>query len=190
MQINLKDYKYQIFDDMIPKEHADRLEDFFTSDNFPWFFSSSAVTQSSAKQDYFFVHQFVVNGNVNSLHYIDTLGTLLLENIPPTKEGIHRIKANFSPRSIHETVGLKHHDIQVEEEEPYYIGLYYVNDSDGDTILYEDDNETEMVRIKPKKGRIVFFKGDILHSAGIPQKSDYRIVVNLNILSNREDLGK
>tara|TARA_B100000524_G_scaffold41941_1_gene20101 strand:- start:137 stop:703 length:567 start_codon:yes stop_codon:yes gene_type:complete len=188
MQINLKDYKYQIFDDMIPKEDADKLEHLFLDGNFPWYFKHKGIDDNDDKQDYFFDHVFVMNGNVNSLNYIDRLGGLLLENIPPTEEGVDRIKANFSPRAIHETIGIKHHDIDVSI--PSYVGLYYVNDSDGDTILYEDDNETEMVRITPKKGRIVFFRGDILHSAGIPQKSDYRIVVNLNILSNREDLGK
>ncbi len=60
-----------------------------------------------------------------------------------------------------------------------FVLLYYVNDSDGDTILYEDDNQTELKRVTPKKGRCVFFSNPIPHSAGIPTKNP-RMVINYN----------
>lgn len=62
---------------------------------------------------------------------------------------------------------------------PHWVVLYYVNDSDGDTVFF-DNNNNIIERVTPKKGRVVLFNGNILHSGGIP-KSNPRCVINFNI---------
>jgi|TARA_E500000318_G_scaffold24298_2_gene24481 hypothetical protein len=62
----------------------------------------------------------------------------------------------------------------------HYAMIYYVNDSDGDTIFY-DNKENIIKKISPKKGRIAFFNGDILHSGSAPTQN-LRIVLNYNFL--------
>ena len=68
--------------------------------------------------------------------------------------------------------------------------IYYVNESDGDTIIYNEKEQfndlskyTIRQSISPKKGRIVFIKGDLFHSASTPS-SEYskRIVINYNLI--------
>lgn len=62
---------------------------------------------------------------------------------------------------------------------PHWVVLYYVNDADGDTVFF-DNNDQELFRVTPKKGRIVLFNGGIMHSGGIPKKFP-RSVINFNI---------
>lgn len=60
-----------------------------------------------------------------------------------------------------------------------HLGLiYYVNDSDGDTIFFEGDKELQ--RVSPKKGRIVIFDGNTLHAGGFPTDNP-RCIVNYNL---------
>ena len=59
--------------------------------------------------------------------------------------------------------------------------LYYVNDSDGDTILYEDDKKTVLTRVSPKKNRLLLFSGDIPHCSSSPTKNLKRVVININV---------
>ena len=86
--------------------------------------------------------------------------------------------------------------------------IYYVNDSDGDTILYEnmldmdDDSQwrtrevnaedampppldkfVELKRVAPKQGRVLVFDGFRYHTAMQPQTSDKRIVINGNAIA-------
>jgi hypothetical protein len=70
----------------------------------------------------------------------------------------------------------------IDVDIPHWVFLYYVNDSEGDTVFYDKDfNETK--RIAPKKGRVAFFDGNIYHSASKP-KSRPRAVININFIGN------
>jgi len=68
--------------------------------------------------------------------------------------------------------------IHIDSTLSHWVCLYYVNNSDGDTIFY-DNNKKEIKRISPKKGRIVFFDGSIFHSANSSSKK-HRAVINFN----------
>jgi hypothetical protein len=63
--------------------------------------------------------------------------------------------------------------------------LYYVNDSDGDTVLYDKYYLGEKIglvkkyqTISPKKGRAVLFDSNQLHAASCPSVGPYRMVMN------------
>ena len=58
--------------------------------------------------------------------------------------------------------------------------LYYLNDSDGDTIFFDDD-KNEIKRITPKKGRIAFFDGSIPHAGNYSTKKS-RLGYNVNFI--------
>jgi hypothetical protein len=73
--------------------------------------------------------------------------------------------------------------IHTDLDDPHYVCLYYVNDSDGDTIFF-DDNENEIKRVSPKEGRIAFFDGSIKHKGGVNFKGP-RAVINFNFIGKR-----
>jgi hypothetical protein len=56
--------------------------------------------------------------------------------------------------------------------------IYYVNDSDGDTVFLDKDKQE--TRVPPKGNRFVMFPADTWHCGNTPKKSDRRVVINLN----------
>ena len=64
---------------------------------------------------------------------------------------------------------------------------YYVCDSDGDTVIYEEREEnsegkyTIKEKVTPKKGRLVIFDGALYHAAEQPINSNTRCIVNYNL---------
>lgn len=64
--------------------------------------------------------------------------------------------------------------------------LYYVNDSDGDTFLFNERfDETKVPeklsiaqRVAPKKNRLVIFDSDRFHASSNPKTNPERIVIN------------
>ena len=91
---------------------------------------------------------------------------------------IYRIKCNllFPTHS-----GRKHLPPHTDYQKgKHSVILYYVNDSDGDTFLFNDDM-TVRKRVSPKKNRALYFDGSITHAASNPKNSDSRFVININV---------
>ena len=72
----------------------------------------------------------------------------------------------------------------IDTDDKHFVMLYYVVDSDGDTIIYNEKVESKEYTIKksvtPKQGRVVLFDGGLYHTAEQPTK-DTRCVVNYNL---------
>lgn len=81
----------------------------------------------------------------------------------------------------------------VDSNDPHLVCLYYVNDSNGDTVIYNQtpadipnlpgfDAEAMTIKkkVSPKKGRMVLFNGALYHSSSTPT-TNRRCVVNFNI---------
>jgi len=75
---------------------------------------------------------------------------------------------------------------------PHTVCLYYVNNSQGDTVLYNETSDsvsatdvgtyqfTEYQRVTPKKGRAVIFNGNRYHSSSSPTMNK-RCILNFDL---------
>ena len=81
------------------------------------------------------------------------------------------------------TIDSPHIDICSEVD--FIVALYYVVDSDGNTVIYNETEESKTYTIKksvtPKQGRMVIFDGSLYHAAEQPINSNTRCVVNYNL---------
>jgi hypothetical protein len=69
---------------------------------------------------------------------------------------------------------------------PHMTMIYYVNDSDGDTVFFEEmytgvdiNKKTVSKRVTPKKNKCVLFDGLRYHTGSVPSKNN-RIIININ----------
>ena len=104
--------------------------------------------------------------NTQNIEILDVIAARAFLMVPPPKPSLS---------VIHTDVG-----------NPHWVCLYYVNNSDGDTVFFEDDEVTEIKRVSPKKGRIVFFNGLIKHAATFPSLNP-RSVVNFGFIGEYLD---
>lgn len=108
---------------------------------------------------------------------------------------IQRCKVNLQTRALEDTKGKFNHphtDVKIDDGvKDKYTAIYYVNDSDGDTYFFNEnqtfandlnnlDKLTLMGRVSPKAGRLVVFPPNIVHAGAHPIDSDYRLVINYN----------
>ena len=173
----------KIIDNCISKELQDKIENYFLQNTFPWFYQAHSLQKDQPKKykieskntfdEPQFTHIFVDKGEVNSSH-IDIVIDLLKE-LKIEKSEILRCKANLKFKTNSKKL---HNIFHVDYALPHKVLIYYVNDSDGDTYLKVNNS---LKQVKPRKGRALIFKGNIMHAANHPRKSSKRMIINLNI---------
>ena len=186
--------KILVFDDIIDLEYQEKIKKVLLSDyeykgyEFPWYFTQDVTNplNSNTQKRSAFYHGYVVTDD-------DTIGTIdsvfhylfvpLIDNSCSKigKQDVTIIKGrSFLQLPINfkgEREDLPHVDIVGD----HFVMLYYVCDSDGDTIIYNEQekssNYTVQKRITPKQGRVVLFDGSYYHTAEQPL-NNIRCVVN------------
>jgi hypothetical protein len=146
---------------------------------------NSNMTISEDEQ---YVH--IASFNENKISDIHDFGVDIL-NTFAKKHGIQinkvlRIKANI----LNKTDKQNHiHPPHVDFPNPHMVLLYYVNDSDGDTVIFDqkyDDGEVSMLTVnrtvKPRAGSAIIFDGLTYHSSSSPNHAEKRIVLNINFI--------
>ncbi len=186
--------KILVFDDIIDLEYQEKIKKVLLSDyeykgyEFPWYFTQDVTNplNSNTQKRSAFYHGYVVTDD-------DTIGTIdsvfhylfvpLIDNSCSKigKQDVTIIKGrSFLQLPINfkgEREDLPHVDIVGD----HFVMLYYVCDSDGDTIIYNEQEKsssyTVQKRITPKQGRVVLFDGSYYHTAEQPL-NNIRCVVN------------
>lgn len=191
-KVCFNDKKFLIFDDLIDNESIDKLHKDFLF--LPWNFAGNLISLSNSVvdqykhnpkikdylklvYDFYDIRDETLNEKYNKNFICDFILDRFLEKIKIDNIRLYRAKANFQTQFTDNFPGI-HNTPHVDFiDMPHYVLIYYVNDSDGDTILF-DKEENVIGSITPKAGRFLFFNGNILHASSNPYKSDYRIVVN------------
>lgn len=112
---------------------------------------------------------------------------------------IFRIRMRFThpiPNHTHTKYAAPHVDFKSDKD--FTTMVYYVDNSDGDTILFSklhlpgveeynpiiEEKLTEVFRQTPKKGEAIVFNGHRYHAGNYPINYGKRIVINFDFLDN------
>ena len=189
--------KILVFDDIIDLEYQEKIKKVLLSDDqykgyeFPWYFTQDVTDplNSKTQKRSAFYHGYVVSddeimGTIDSVFHHLLVPLIDSSCYKIGKQDVTIIKGrSFLQLPINfkgEREDLPHVDIVGD----HFVMLYYVCDSDGDTIIYNEqeksNNYTVQKRITPKQGRVVLFDGSYYHTAEQPL-NNIRCVVNYDL---------
>lgn len=169
-----------------PVELTNQLEEVLSNHTFPWFWRPSTVygvkEYNHHSNDFQFIHMVFYEGQPQS-ELFNYVRPLLFEFEKATGliiKDVYKIKANLLPKQDLDAVGLKesiHTDLD-KSDKNYISIVYYVIDSDGDTVIY-DDNGDIALQASPVKGSAVYFPSHMKHRGTPPALNKRRIVLNM-----------
>jgi hypothetical protein len=191
-----------IIDNFLPVPVQELICKLFSGTEFHWSFSDYSVSPEELNEYFYtnepvrehiqFRHGFVKDDIVTSDYYkyIEVLKLLFESHMKTKVTHINRIKSNLLISQKGPYIQPPHVDVMdmINGDTDclgYKTLLYYVNDSDGDTILYNEyftgepvGLVTEQQRVSPKQGRAVIFDSNQIHSGSCPSINDTRMVIN------------
>ena len=172
---------FEVIDNFLPSAIPDRIEEIAFSSRFPWYYVPNITLPNSNPSP----------GHSHWLHSEDPSESIVLPSSYKDlffsiiySMGVYK---SMFINQIHQARLFKHFpspnpgrdDIHIDLPWDHLVCLYYINDSDGDTVLFEDDRKTIREQITPKKGRALFFDGAIPHCSTRP-KDNVRAIINFN----------
>jgi|TARA_R100001463_G_scaffold127290_1_gene185329 hypothetical protein len=170
----------KITDNYFNEHVQDHLEKKLSTNEFPWFYIPETVSGDledlkklikNTRHTHAFKHFVYDAVGTNSSMYES------LDRVFNFKNPI-RVKINMLTRIPNYNKDC-HNQPHVDMDEEHNTKIYYVNDSDGDTFFFDKDYNI-VDRVSPKKGRLVEFKGDVIHAGSNPIKNERRMVININ----------
>jgi len=82
-----------------------------------------------------------------------------------------------------------HNEPHIDFEEPHYTACFYLNDCDGETVIFHQREEAERYQVAeknmPLKNSAVLFDGGRYHASTCPKILDTRIVLTMNFKATR-----
>jgi hypothetical protein len=180
-----------VYDNLLDQQEEDHIENFLRDPKFPWFLSIGynhyttdkncidANSNKNSQECVLLTHVFYLDSVKNSDNYLlsDFVLNIFLNKTNYSFKSLTRSKANL--QLVSKTTDALHTTPHIDSNKDHKVLIYYVNDCDGDTFIFQND---EVERISPKKGRFVLFDGSYYHAAGLAKDSDFRINLNFNLL--------
>lgn len=201
-----------LIDNVVPLSFQNAIIERIQGDqHFPWFLlhrighpdycdlkSNIKYVDSNITDDVGFFHM-AFDGNVTSPYY-DFFRNILeffAEKADISIKKILRIRLRYTHKGVnHDETKYAPPHVDLTTKESYHTLVYYVDNSDGDTIIFDKifnpDTENydpifsnplpELIRVTPKKGVGLFFNGHRYHAGNYPINSSARIVINFDFI--------
>jgi hypothetical protein len=159
----------------LPFSLEQELYNVLTSSDFSWYWNEAIIhgEKEDIKDSFQFTHTFIVNNNSisNWLNLVLPIVYLLEKQLDIKIKSIHRIKANLTTKTIITKSDIKNLYHKDMDNSNYISFIYYVNNSDGDTVV---DN----ISFTPERNSIIWFKSNTLHAGMFPKINKRRIIIN------------
>ena len=190
----IKDSEFIVIDNVIDCDYQEQIRSILLGEvnygdyEFPWYYTKD-ITKSdlpNSQKRPAFSHLYVKSYGqvVSEFHdiFLDLI-TVCCHRLEMTEVNV--IQGNSFLQLPLTTKRGKVDTPHIDTNEKNFVMLYYVCDSDGDTIIYNEKVESEKYTVKesvtPKQGRVVLFDGGLFHTAEQPV-SNTRCIVNYNLV--------
>lgn len=191
-----------VLDDFLNKKDFDVLQNFIESMDFPWFYVSNVslppganFQDQQAKETFGFSHTVY--------NYEDGTPSFFFQSMPIILTTFEEKYNKKIKKLLRIRLGMKHPKLGFTQENynlphvdyhfPHATLIYYINKTDGDTFIFEQefteeagepDNFSVAARVNPIPNRMLYLENGLqYHTASNPIDHDRRIVLNINLIT-------
>jgi len=176
-------------ENVVGKSQFDAMQETILSNRFAWYFLpdttyGSGVSTDSSKHG--FRHQLIFN-NENKSGMSDLfvpLAWIASDCLGKKCLSVYSMHANLMENYNKELEPLPHIDRDTCDKDALancWTAIFYINDSSGDTLFFNDTANEIIYRHKPMENTMIIFPSGTFHSASLPSTNPFRCVININI---------
>lgn len=155
-----------------------------TGVEFPWHWGSDNIVPATPDESLFqLTHMFYWDKKEPSIHWksVSMIVNYFVQKTKIKVKRILRVKGNLLPNLSYKKESLDnliHLDVERDQPGNFVSFVYYVMDSDGDTIVFDDDKRTIVETSPPIRGNCIWFDSKTWHRSSVPINNKRRVVIN------------
>jgi ectoine hydroxylase-related dioxygenase (phytanoyl-CoA dioxygenase family) len=186
--------------DVVDKIYQNEIYNLVTDIKFPWHFLEDTTYENQRPDDVnkttpAFVNLIYHQNNENN-PYADKFTPLINAIIEKSNMELFstiRVRMGFLLNTKYSHVGApyKHNTPHVDGDIDHWTAIYYVNDCDGQTIVFRETEKSEkyypLHRSDPKQGKVLLFNGRHYHASTCPKIYNKRIACTINFTGKFKD---
>lgn len=174
-----------IIEKLLPRDIEFRVHALMTGIQFPWYWNAENIIPETPDEHLSqLTHMFYQDNKEPSAHWKSVsmvIGYFAQKTAIKVKK-IIRVKGNLIANIAHKPESLDnliHTDVPREMTGNFVSFVYYVMDSDGDTIVYADDKKSIVETSRPVRGNCIWFNSKTWHRSTVPISNKRRVVINV-----------
>lgn len=177
----------KIIDNLLPRIYFEELQHHFTGDECRWFFNNSLTGDDSLESIGSFGFNLKLHWNG---YFVDNYESILTKALVFTaQERVEKLVKE--PMQIVRVRGdmtvynsLNHrHELHTDFQYEHMTAIFYMNSSDGNTLLYDREGNELIQEVEPVGNRLLIFDGMMQHTGHSPSKHKSRILINMNFMT-------
>ena len=179
----------KIIDNFLEPYYFDYLSDCVNNQSFQWKYQKNVSTFSQGDDGWLhglshglYDPQYGMDFQTEQSEIWIPVILKIEQDLIGKKASLLRARLDMTVKSPPDTIHTPHQDLK----QPHWTTIFYLNDADGDTVIYNEtersDNYTVKHIITPKKNRIICFDGSHFHTGHSPSKCSNRILMNSNFI--------
>ena len=178
----------KIIDNFLDQEYFDKIQSHIESAHFPWNYMDNITRYAGSNEcmdlGMYGFNRYIINPH-GKPHDLGSFHHLINEMIRVIGLNIFRSRLDMTVNRGNSIILDPHVDVLY----PHISSILYINDSDGNTIIYNqkyNDNDkfnqqlTVQKEIEPRANRLLIFDGMYIHTGCTPSKHNRRILINSN----------
>ena len=170
----------RILDNVLDDSRSAKLLDLITKDTFTWHLNKELIQYSKYKQYEHYQHYHTIYNELNekriSTPHYSIFSPIIQSFIPLATRAVRLSRCKLNLLHNHHLSDTGTCPVHIDSYQPHISMIYYINDSDGDTVFYGNDKEIQ--RVQPLKNRLVVFEGPLRHCSNHPKNHEHRFVLN------------
>ena len=161
----------RIEDNFLAQDKWKELHDYMTSWEFPWFMQPTLTYGNDDLESFGFNHWLTAEEHPLFAHLVSEMQSAL------SARNVLRVRADMTILNPNKY----RHGWHTDTKEKHTVCIYYVNDSDGNTLLKDPVKGHGFMQVEPKANRLLVFDGSIEHTGHSPSEHKQRILINANL---------
>lgn len=171
-----------IIDNLLPEGYIDAIEQDVSQPGFNWYCIKDCTSPVYGSNTGFVHPAFDIGMEPTHFYpFIKPLVYSIEQAYGQRMQELYRIRIGLLlPAANHKG----HNEPHIDFQWPHMTACFYVNDTDGDTVIFKQQERSTkydiLESVAPKRNRVVIFDGSHYHASTKPKDHETRIVITVN----------